>query len=71
MSSDKGIKIAETLIGALLASICSICAYYLHSVNQNITEAKELWRLGTYRIEVLERKVDKIENFSCNNVPRK
>ena len=63
---ENGIKIAETLIGALLTSICTICAYYLHSVNQNITEAKELWRLGTYRIEQLERKVDKIESLQCS-----
>lgn len=63
---ENEIKIAETLIGALLTSICTICAYYLHSVNQNITEAKELWRLGTYRIEQLERKVDKIESLQCS-----
>jgi len=62
---NRGAKIVETLIGALLTATCSICAYYLHSVNQNIMEAKELWRLGTYRIEVLERKVDRIENLSC------
>ena len=62
---NKGTKLIETLIGALLTATCSICAYYLHSVNQNITEAKELWRLGTYRIEMLERKVDRIENLSC------
>jgi len=62
---DRGINIAETLMGALLTTICTICAYYLHSVNANITEAKELWRLGTYRIELLERKIDKIEYLQC------
>ena len=60
---DNGVKIVEMLIGALLTSICTICAYYLHTVNENITESKELWRLGTYRIEQLERKVDKIESL--------
>ena len=58
-----GIKIVEILIGALLTSICTICAYYLHSVNENMEEAKDLWRLGVYRIEILERKMDKIESL--------
>lgn len=62
---DNRIRITEMLIGALLTSICTICAYYLHSVNQNITESKELWKLGVYRIEQLERKVDKIESLQC------
>jgi len=60
-----GSKLAEILIAALLTTICTICAYYLHSVNQNITESKELWRLGTYRIEQLERKMDKIDSLPC------
>lgn len=63
--AERGLKLAETIIGALLTAICTICAYYLHSVNQNITEAKELWRLGNYRIELLERKVDRIESLQC------
>ena len=58
-------KVTETIMAAMLTTLCSICAYYLHSVNENITESKEMWRLGTYRIEQLERKVDKIDNNPC------
>lgn len=60
-------KMTETIMAALLTALCSICAYYLHSVNENITEAKELWRLGSYRIEILERKIDKMEINPCSN----
>jgi hypothetical protein len=62
---NQGIRITEIIIASTLTSICSICAYYLHSVNQNIMESKELWKLGSYRIEQLEKKVDKIESFPC------
>lgn len=66
----QGIKFAEMFIAAILTSICTICAYYLHSVNENIKEAKDLWRLGSYRIEQLERKMDKIESLQCYTIKK-
>lgn len=65
--TESKIKLAETIIGALLTTICTICAYYLQSVNQNINESKELWRLASYRIDQLERKVDRIESLPCSH----
>lgn len=63
----KASKFIEMIIGSLLTAICTICAYYLHSVNENIIEAKETWRLASYRIEMLERKVERIEAMHYNN----
>jgi hypothetical protein len=65
--SESKIKLVETILGALLTTICTICAYYLQSVNQNISESKELWRLASYRIEQLERKTDRIESLPCSH----
>lgn len=67
---DIGVKVTEIIIASLLTSICTICAYYLNAVNANIAESKELWRLGTYRIDQLEHKIDRLENSSCSCLKR-
>ena len=52
---DLSVKLVEIVIGSLLTAICTISAYYLHSVNANLEESQRLWLLGNYRIEQLER----------------
>jgi len=49
-----GSKISEVIIGALLTALCTVSAYYLHTMNENIAEVKRAYDLGNYRIGILE-----------------
>lgn len=47
-------KFVEMIIGAILTTVCTLSAYYLHTMNENLSDVKRAYELDTYRIGVLE-----------------